>query len=180
MFALFLCIPIPKGVRGGIKHKTIMKNKLLLFLMVFATLMPLNAQIKLQLLNRQELREVASSLGKMVFAEDKMLVYDLQNNLLIELPIDEDLSIKVNADESHVTIYSGDEQELDIDIPDGLEQIMIKGISAGSIIRVYTINGTLISQFIAMDTTTSLSTENIPSGTYIMQINNTILKILKP
>ena len=148
--------------------------------MVFATLIPLNAQIKLQLLNRQELREVASSLGKMVFAEDKMLVYDLKNNLLVELPIDENLLIKVNADESHVTIYSGDEQKLNIDIPDGLDQIMFNGISAGSIIRVYTVNGTLMSQFVATDATTTLSTENLPSGTYIMQINNTILKILKP
>lgn len=156
-------------------------KKFLLLLMAFcATYAVSQNSVKVHLMSQSEMMESAQMLGKMVFEGNKMLLYDLQNNLLIELPIDEDLSIKVNADESHVTIYAGDEQELDIDIPDGLEQIMIKGISAGSIIRVYTINGTLISQFIAMDTTTSLSTENIPSGTYIMQINNTILKILKP
>ena len=137
-------------------------------------------RIQMQLLDRAELNKAAQVLGKMVFEDNKMLVYDTEGNLIAEPEISTQLVVEVNAENSIVTISTGDGEPQEINIEMGVDQIAIKGAQIGSAYRIYSINGTLMLQGSVTSESMTVQLQNIPAGTYLLVVNNNILKLLKP
>ncbi len=157
-----------------------MKKILLFLLLGSAMLGTAQARITVQLMNKQELINTVGTLGKMVFEEDKILIYDVDDNLITETDLTENLSIEVDTETSTITVSSGEGQEDVFDITMGIEDLRIHNIPMGSTIRVYTMNGILLQQVVTTGESEIIPMQNMPSGTYILLINNTCLKILKP
>lgn len=158
-----------------------MKKIFLLILLLWSLFLPLQSQLRLQLLTQQEQLEVAQMLGKTVFAEDKLQVYDLHDNLIFEAELCNDVAMIIDAENKNVTLKLCDTTEIKYGVDDStaVENIFVyEDIPVGSIIRVYTTNGALIKQTIFSEQT-PLLIDYLPAGTYIMQINNTIFKVLK-
>ena len=157
-----------------------MKKIFLLILLLWSLFLPLQSQLRLQLLTQQEQLEVAQMLGKTVFAEDKLQVYDLHDNLIFEAELCNDVAMIIDAENKNVMLKLCDTTEIKYGVDStAVENIFVyEDIPVGSIIRVYTTNGALIKQTIFSEQT-PLLTDYLPAGTYIMQINNTIFKVLK-
>lgn len=155
-----------------------MRKGILLFFLAFNAFVLLQGQvIRLLLLSPQEQIEAAKTLGKTVFAEDKLMILDVQDNLILEVPLSSDLKIIVDSEKPNVTIISSEiEKTFDV----GVENtVVVNGIPANSVIRVYSMNGALLKELRTLEDTTTIPMQDLPSGTYIMQVNNTILKVLK-
>lgn len=149
-------------------------------LLMSALFVVANPPIRLQLMSQQELANAAGVLGKMVFTEDKMQILDTQGNLLVEAEINAQLSIAVDEENAQVTIRTGDGQSTVVDIEMGIEELRLNGVPAGAPIRVYSMNGTLLQQVVAEEGVTRLPVSQLATGTYIVVVNHTALKILKP
>lgn len=157
-----------------------MRKKFLLTLLAGSILLPIYAQVRLQLLTQQEQLETAQTLGKMVFAGDKLLVYDLQDNLILETGLSTDLVMLINAEDHNVTLRPNSSEEVNYDVNTAIDNTLVfNGVPAGAKIRIYTMNGVLVKQTVATEQTTTLPMDDMPAGTYVLQINNTILKLLK-
>ena len=161
-----------------------MRKRLLFLLLAINAIVLLQGQVRLQLLSPQEQLEVAQTLGKTVFCESKLVVYDPQDNLILEMPLSVGLKMIVDAENNNVTISSPEVEEVEFDIDTRIytsieDMLVFNGIPANSVIRVYTLNGKLVKQGIAEEATITIPIQDLPSGTYIMQVNNTILKVLK-
>jgi len=137
-------------------------------------------RIQMQLLDRAELNKAAQVIGKMVFKDNKMLVYDTEGNLVVDPEITTQLAIEVSTENNSVTISTGDGNQQEINIVTGIDQISIQGAQIGSAYRLYSINGTLIQQGNITSESMTLQLQNIPAGTYLFVVNNNILKLLKP
>lgn len=157
-----------------------MHRKILLTLLVWSFFLPMRAQVRLQLLSQQEQLETAQTLGKTVFAGDKLQVYDLQDNLILETDLCPDLVMVVHAEEHNVSLRPCNSEVIDYDINTAIDNTLVfNGVPDGAVIRVYTTNGVLVKQTIAAQQATTLPVDDMPAGTYVLQINNTILKVLK-
>ncbi len=157
-----------------------MRKKLLLLLLTWGVFMPMQAQVRLLILNQQEQLETAQMMGKTVFAGDKVQVFDMQDNLILEAELCPDLVMIINADSEHVSLRPCNAEEVEYDVNMAIDNTLVfNGIPAGSIIRIYSTNGTLIKQTVAAEQTTTMPVDDLPAGTYVLQINNTILKVLK-
>lgn len=158
-----------------------MKHKILLLLLACSTIFPLQGQVKVQLLTQDNLQEVAQTLGKTVFEEDKILMYDLQGDLIIKMSICPDVAMLNDADMQRITIRTCEGGELYINVDTSIEntQVNFNGIAAGSQIRVYSLNGTLLKQTVVTEDLTSIPVNDLPAGTYLIQINSAVLKIQK-
>ncbi|MBQ7631897.1 MAG: T9SS type A sorting domain-containing protein [Paludibacteraceae bacterium] len=139
-----------------------------------------NQPIRVQLMSQQELADAAGMLGKMVFLEDKIQILDVQGNVIAETEISEQLSIAVDEENAQVTITSADGQKTVVEVEMGIEELRLNGVPAGAPIRVYSMNGTLLQQVVAEEGMTTLPMSQFSSGTYIVVVNHTAIKILKP
>lgn len=157
-----------------------MRRKLLLLLLAWTVFLPMQAQVRLQILNQQEQLETAQAMGKTVFAGDKVQVYDMQDNLILEADLCPELVMVINPETEQVSLRLCSSDQVDYDVEMAIDNTLVfNSIPAGSVIRIYSTNGTLIKQTVASQQTTSLPVDDIPAGTYVLQINNTILKVLK-
>ena len=156
--------------------------------------MMLHAQdrIHLRLMSLHEVLESAQMLGKMVFADNKLKIYDSQGQLIAEPDFTEDLKIEVDASAGTVTISNEEGTQQTIELPMGTDNIdasmkislqgnmlTVHGAKPGEKILIYSMNGTLLKQSVVSNESTSISVQDLPVGTYIVIVNNNFLKLLK-
>lgn len=157
-----------------------MKKRLLFLLFAFHFFAWAQGQVRLQVLSHHEQLAAAQMLGKTVFADGKLMIFDLQENLILEAPVTKDLRMIIDAENANVTFRSSEIDELDFEVNTSVENTLVfNGIPANSVLRIYTTTGTLLKQVTTKEATTTLPINDLPSGTYILQVNNTILKVLK-
>ena len=156
-------------------------RKFLLPLLVWMTMLPLYGQINVQLLTPNNLQEISKVLGKTVFVENKIYVYDSQDNLILKTSLCPEMAMIVDAESQQMTIRTCDGGEMFINVDTSIDNqlININGITAGDVVRVYSINGTLLKQMVATENMTTLPVDDLSAGTYLIQINSVVLKVLK-
>ena len=101
-----------------------MRKRLLFLLLAINAIVLLQAQVRLQILSHQEQLEAAKMLGKAVFDNNKLLVYDLQENLILELPLRVGLKIIIDAENTNVTISSPEIEEMESEVGTSVEDIL--------------------------------------------------------
>ena len=107
-------------------------------------------------------------------------MYDLQDNLILETGLSTDLVMLINAEDHNVTLRPNSLEEVNYDVNTAIDNTLVfNGVPAGAKIRIYTMNGVLVKQTVVTEQTTTLPMDDMPAGTYVLQINNTILKFLK-
>lgn len=158
-----------------------MKKFILLLCAMWLLLLPAHSEVRFQLLNNQQQAATAQMLGKTVFDGGKMIVYDLDENQIFECEANEQLSMNVNSIESEVVITSGEQSTTIgiVEVEQGLDEITVSGIEAGSPIRIYSLSGTLVQFVSAAAGATTVSLAGLAPGTYILVSNNHVVKLIK-
>lgn len=169
-----------------------MKKILLLLMVSCATYAASQNLIQMQIMSPKEVMESAQVLGKMVFEDNKVKIYDTQDQLIAEPDFTTDLTIEVDASASKVTISNEEGRQQTIDLYVGIDNVQasvgissngheltVKGAKYGEKILLYSTNGTLLKQSIITNESTSISIQDLPAGTYIVIVNNNFLKLLK-
>ena len=169
-----------------------MRRIVLILLMALGTFAAVQSRTQVRLMSQAELMESAQVLGKIVFEDHKIKIYDTQDQLIAEPEYTENLTIEVNTEESTVTISNGEGESETIDIEMGLDEanaslslssdgntLTIQGANAGDMIRLYSMTGVSLKQQSASGESTDVSIQDLPVGTYILIVKNNFLKILK-
>lgn len=169
-----------------------MKKILLLLMVSCATYAASQNLTQMQIMSPKEVMESAQVLGKMVFEDNKVKIYDTQDQLIAEPDFTTDLTIEVDASASKVTISNEEGRQQTIDLYVGIDNVQasvgissngheltVKGAKYGEKILLYSTNGTLLKQSIITNESTSISIQDLPAGTYIVIVNNNFLKLMK-
>ena len=164
----------------------------LIFLMALGAYIAAQSQTQVRLMSQSELLESAQVLGKIVFEDNKVKIYDTQDQLIAAPDFNENLTIEVNSEESTVTISNGEGEQQTIDVPMGVDDVqanisismdgdnlVIRGANDGECIRLYSLNGVLLKQSVTSGASTFISVQDLAVGTYILIVKNSFLKILK-
>ena len=158
-----------------------MRKTNLLLCALWLLMLPAHSEVRFQLLNNQQQADAARMLGKTVFEGAKMIVYDLEDNQIFECDANDQLSMNVNSSESEIVINSGEQSTTIsiVDVEQGLDEITVSGIEAGSPIRIYSLSGALVKFVPAAAGTTAVSLAELTPGTYILVTNNNVVKLIK-
>ena len=138
--------------------------------------MVLHAQsnVSVEKMGKSELVTALSGLGKMVFTQTTLQVYSTSNELLLETNIEEGLAMIIKESAEAIENVNG---SVVVRQDPAHEMIHIEGASKGTM-RIITLKGeVLMSQPISGEA--SVSTAGLNVGMYLLQINNTTLKLIK-
>lgn len=169
-----------------------MRKQILLIGVLWATFLNAQSNIQLHLMTHNEILESAQVLGKMVFEDKKLKIYDTKGQLIAEPNWTEESTIEVNPQTCSVTISNGEGGQQTIDIDMGIDNLQvgatisidgnmltIKGVKDGTKFLLFNMNGLLLKQGVANGESTYISVAEIPYGSYILVVNNNFIKILK-
>jgi len=132
------------------------------------------SSVSVEKMGRSELLTALSGLGKMVFTQTTLQVYSTSNELLLETNIEEGLAMIIKESEEAIENVNG---SVVVRQDPTHELIHIEGVSKGTM-RIITLKGeVLMTQTISGDA--SVSTAGLNAGMYLLQINNTTLKLIK-
>ena len=149
-------------------------------------------QVRVQKLDKKQLQQALTAIGKITFNDGKIQVYSIDNELLISTELTEDSNIVIDELQESVSINDG-EQTADYGIVTNLDEnrqirlypnpatdvIFINGLTENSIVRLYGINGSLIRTIMTSADVYELNVEDLAKGTYLLQVNNELLKLVK-
>ena len=151
-------------------------KKFLLIPLLCMVAMVLHAQsnVSVEKMGKSELVTALSGLGKMVFTQTTLQVYSTSNELLLETNIEEGLAMIIKESAEAIENVNG---SVVVRQDPAHEMIHIEGASKGTM-RIITLKGeVLMSQPISGEA--SVSTAGLNAGMYLLQINNTTLKLIK-
>ena len=151
-------------------------KKFLLIPLLCMVAMVLHAQsnVSVEKMGKSELVTALSGLGKMVFTQTTLQVYSTSNELLLETNIEEGLAMIIKESAEAIENVNG---SVVVRQDPAHEMIHIEGASKGTM-RIITLKGeVLMSQPISGEA--SVSTAGLNVGMYLLQINNTTLKLIK-
>lgn len=169
-------------------------KRLIVFFSFICTAVSLFAapQVRVQRLSKQQMQQALTAIGKITFTDGKIQVYSIDNELLISTELTEESNIVIDENNESVS-YSDSENKADYGIVTDINQdkqillypnpatdiLYINGLSENSIIRLYGINGALIRIIQTSDNVCQLNVEDLAKGTYLLQVNNELLKLVK-
>ncbi len=164
-------------------------NKLLLLLLMPIAMLSASAQtVTVQHLQQSQMVENLAKLGKMTFADGKIQVYNAQGEQLTEIELSDETTIVIAENES---VEIGEEV---FDLGAGLDQLTgkvvvypnpatdnlyVSGAEIGENIKIFSITGQQIMTVKVSSNTTTINVSTLPAGTYLMQLNNELLKLRK-
>lgn len=153
-----------------------MKKFLLIPLLCMVTMVS-NAQsgVRVEKMGKSELLTALSSLGKMVFTPNNTLqVFNTANDLLLETSVEEGLAFVMTETSEAIENVNG---SMVISQDRVRETIHIQGVPNG-MARIISLKGDiLMTQAVSGETT--IYTGGLNAGIYLLQINNTTLKLIK-
>ena len=165
-----------------IKSNSMKKNYFLLLAFLFS-LMNMYAEeyyaIKVVKLDGQEYSKAFALIGRLEFANDSMYLVGLDGQILgCELKTDVH---KIAFGNDSTTAIPSVEKDANIRIyPNPVQQsLIIKGAQTNEIIRIFTLNGTVLTTAKVHDELTTVDVSNLPAGQYLLQVNTQIMKLIK-
>ena len=155
--------------------------------LLFALLFPLMSMcadeyyaIKVEKLNGQEYSQAFALVGRLEFTNDSMYLVSTEGQILgRELRTDVH-KIVFGNDTTSLAIPSV-EMDSKIQIyPNPVQQsLIIKGVQKNETIRIFTLNGMVMTTAKVYDELTSIDVSNLPVGQYLLQVNTQIMKLIK-
>lgn len=133
-------------------------------------------QITIEYLDAEQQVYELSRIHKFVLENGKFKVVDKSGQILSE----SELSTldKIIFDVSTGVRPVGD-IKFDVYPNPTTEVVTINGVEAGSVVRVFTLEGRMISTTVAEGESVNVNVSSLASGTYLMQIDSNVVKIIK-
>jgi hypothetical protein len=161
-----------------------MKKNYFLLLAFLLSLMNIYAEeyyaIKVVKLNGQEYSQAFALIGRLEFTADSMYLVGTDGQILGSELRTEVHKIAFGSDTT-ATAISSVEMDAKIHIyPNPVQQsLIIEGAQTNETIRIFTLNGTVITTAKVHDGLTAVDVSNLPAGQYLLQVNTQILKLIK-
>ena len=136
-----------------------------------------NAQsgVRVEKMGKSELLTALSGLGKMVFTPNLTLqVFNTANELLLETSVEEGLAIIMTESGEAIENVNG---SMVISQDPAQQTIHIQGVPNG-LVRIISMKGDILMTQ-AFSSEATISTGGLNAGIYLLQINNTTLKLIK-
>ena len=169
-----------------------MKKIFLLVALLVPLLTQAGSMVQIKRLNQQELLEEATKLGKTTFENGRINVYDINGQLLLQVSLTEQTTIVINNDYVSITDENGQEQEIELvtDLQDPessiriypnptVDYVFIDGASLGATLRLISLDGQVIKNIVITESHMVLPVSDLANGSYLLQVNQSILKLLK-
>ena len=119
-----------------------------------------------------------TKIGKIIFEDDKMVLYDFENKQLGATPVSEigkivfgnDVITGVNEVQvSSLLIFPNPTQE----------SLIVRGLVGEQVVRVFSLQGQLIQSAVSTDGEAQLHVGGLQNGTYLLQAGAQVVKFIK-
>lgn len=161
-----------------------MKNIYYLLFTLLFPLMSIQAEeyyaIKVVKLDGQEYAQAYALIGRLEFTNDSMCLVSTDGQILGR-ELRTDVHKIVFGNDTIAMAIPSVETDSKIQIyPNPVQQaLIIKGAQANETIRIYTLNGVVLTTAKVHDELTSIDVSNLPVGQYLLQVNTQIIKLIK-
>lgn len=153
-------------------------KKLLTFVMLF-TAMLVSAQtdkITIEFLDAEQQVYELSKIHKFVLEDGKFKVVDNTKQVISEVEIS---SLNKIIFDVSTGVRPVEEIKFDVYPNPTADEVTIHGVEAGAVIRLFTIDGRMLSNTVADNENVNVSVSTLPAGTYLLQVNGNVVKIIK-
>ena len=156
-------------------------RKRILFLPLLLAAMGIMAaeSLKVTPLNGSDRVYAIQRIGKILFDNDIMYLYDFGGTLLGQTPVadidkiaftdEADNSAVLNISRSSITVYPNPAQDI----------IELSGLEGQNIVRIYTLQGQMLKLFNVTDDKVTLDVSGLDTGCYLLQTGAQVLRIIK-
>lgn len=148
-------------------------------LLLMAVGMMAQTHLKIVPLSDAEQQMAIAQIGKIIFADDKMCLYDNSGTLLGSTSVAQIDKI-VFVDNNNATSY--DEAgviNLQIYPNPTQESLSVRGLQDGQVVRIYSLQGQLLQSAAVTDGVAQLYVGGLQNGTYLLQAGAQAVKIIK-
>ena len=164
-----------------LQTKSMKKILLLLSLLLTTAITMAETGLTVQPLTGPEQQYAISKIGRIQLANNITYLYDKTGTELGHTPI---ANInKIVFEEIPDTSSGTDDLQNTTNIrifPNpAQEALIIKGVQIGEILRIFNLNGQLLSSHAATSDETSIPTNKLQQGTYLLQIGAEVVKFIK-
>ena len=157
-------------------------KKLFLFqlLLLCSTIVFAESSLVIQPLTGSDQATAIASIGKIQFESASVYLYDKAGIELGHAPIS-DIHKIVFLDVSDTPTAIDDVQQNGISIfPNPTtESLTVKGLNANQTIRVYSLNGELLTSSQSQDGEAIIHVNHLPKGNYLLQVGAEVIKFIK-
>lgn len=137
------------------------------------------SSITIERLSGKDLTFALAQVGKLTFANDSVYLMDREGVVLGKEA--QNQTQKIVFGESKIPLAASE-------VPDNLlrvypnptaDHLIVSGLEDGATLRVYTRDGKLLETATAQGNTATLQVSHLSQGTYLLQINTTVVKFIK-
>ena len=139
-----------------------------------------NKTLKIVYLDGQEAAHALSVIGRIEFSEDSLFLVSNEGAVLGREHRDVVQKLVFVTDDTPSAITEV-KTNLSVQIYPNpvLQTLTVKGAKVNETIRIYSLNGNLMSSSIVYDEQTIMDVSGLPVGQYILQVNTQVMKLIK-
>lgn len=130
-------------------------------------------------LTGQDFTCALAQIGKLTFANDSVYLIALDGAILGREAVAKTRSIRFDNVEEPAAAPEVSAADIRVFPNPASDHLTISGLDAGTTIRIYANDGKLLEVTTAEGTTTVLPVSHLAQGTYLLQINTSIVKFIK-
>ena len=150
-----------------------MRKTLILFLFVCLTCGLHATQLRVEQIEASDFTVMVEKIGKLVINGTTLEFYDRQGELLYTSDMSSVKALTFDASVGVENVFVGDRYVV---YPNPTNSMLtVKGLDESVTLRLYSLDG----QFIKSVTGPTMNVENVANGTYLLQCENQIVKIIK-
>ena len=160
---------------------TYMKRKILLLPLLFLMTMTVRAEVnglRVELLSGGEQTAALAQIGKIVFGEDSVLLFDQSGAQIGSTPLSQFGKIVFYDDGSHA-ISDVKASSLQVFYDATQESLLVRGMDGNQTIRVYSASGQLLQLTNATQGEAVLHIGGLKDGAYLLQAGAQVVKFIK-
>lgn len=135
--------------------------------------------LRIELLVGAEEQIALAQVGKILFVDDMMHLYDNADNLLGITPLAQIEKITF----SEQTTPTGSEEVTDLDIsifPNPAHDcLLLRGVTGTQTLRIFSLQGQLLESAVSSEGGAQLHVGNLQNGTYLLQVGAQVVKFIK-
>ncbi len=158
-----------------------MKRGTMLLFMVLLSAIALFAAIttiKVVYLSAEEQAYELKQLGYVELEGDEMTFFDKEGNELHVTKIKEVQKIVIGGEPS-TGVENVDGLSMEVYPNPSMNELFIKGMELGDVLRIYTIDGTLVKTQVVESEITRIDVSNLAVGSYLIQSKGNVVKFIK-
>ena len=164
-----------------LKTDSIMNRKILLLPLVLCLALAVRAEVthlKIEFLVEAEMERALSVIGKIVFDDEEMCLFDKEGIEMGCTPFAQINKI-LFVEEATTSVNEQSGSLIQVFPNPAQEMLVVRGVEGPQIVRIYSLNGQIAQSATAVDREAQLHVGTLQNGTYLLQIGAQVVKFIK-